>query len=169
MDIRAAIVVLAVLSGCGKSHTSTDDPPAKALEAPVVKVQRKDITSTLQIASEFLPYQEIDVYAKVSGYVQKLNINWGTHVKQGQLMAVLEVPELQQQLREDEAALRRSENELARAQQEEARFESDYKVAHVTYTRLEGVWKTQPVLISREDSGHDRRPVADGFEAGNRK
>ena len=152
MDTRVlAILVLAALVGCGKSHSAGDDPPPKTTEVPVVKVQRKDISSTLQIASEFLPYQEIEVYAKVSGYVQKLNINWGTHVKEGELMAVLEVPELQQQIREDEAALRRSENELARAQEEEAREESDYAVAHVTYTRLEGVWKSQPGLISRED------------------
>jgi RND family efflux transporter MFP subunit len=145
-----AILVLAVLAGCGRSHTA-GDPLARATQVPVVKVQRGDLTSTLQIASEFFPYQEIEVYAKVSGYVQKLNINWGTHVKRGQLMAVLEIPELQQQLREDEAALRRSENELARAQQEEARVESDYAVAHVTYTRVEGVWKSRPGLISRED------------------
>jgi RND family efflux transporter MFP subunit len=152
MHLRiVAILVLTVFAGCGKSHIPSDDSAAKATQVPVVKVHREDITSTLQIASEFLPYQQIDVYAKVSGYVQKLNINWGTHVKQGQLMAVLDVPELEQQLREDEAALRRSENELARAQQEEARVESDYAVAHVTYTRLEGVWKSRPGLISRED------------------
>lgn len=145
-----AIVVLALLSSSG-SHNSSDDPSAKPTEVPVVKVERKNITRTLQIASEFLPYQEIDIYAKVSGYIQKLNINWGSHVKEGQLMAVLEVPELEQQLREDEAALGRSENELARAQQEQARVESDYTVAHVTYTRLEGVWESQPGLISRGD------------------
>jgi RND family efflux transporter MFP subunit len=145
-------LVLAVLPGCGKkSHADSGDSSSETTLAPVVKVERKDITTRLKIASEFLPYQEIDVYAKVSGYVQKLNINWGTHVKEGQLMAVLEVPELEEQLREDEAALRRSENELARAQQEEARMESDYAVAHVTYTRLEGVFKSRPGLISRED------------------
>ncbi|HEV2401103.1 MAG TPA: efflux RND transporter periplasmic adaptor subunit [Candidatus Sulfotelmatobacter sp.] len=145
----SVILVLVLLASCG-SHSSNDDP-AKSTEVPVVKVERKNITRTLQIASEFLPYQEIDIYAKVSGYIQKLNINWGSHVKEGQLMAVLEVPELEQQLREDEAALGRSENELARAQQEQARVESDYTVAHVTYTRLEGVWKSQPGIISRED------------------
>jgi RND family efflux transporter MFP subunit len=145
------LLILGAFSGCGKSHGSSKPAASNQNLVPVVKVERKDLSSTLQIASEFQPYQQIDVYAKVSGYVQKLNINWGTHVKQGELMAVLEVPELQQQLREDEAGLRRSENELARAQQEQVRVESDYDVTHVTYTRLEGVWKTQPGLISRED------------------
>jgi RND family efflux transporter MFP subunit len=123
----------------------------KTLTVPVVRVVRKNLTSTLRIASEFQPYQEIGVYAKVSGYIEKLNINWGTRVRQGQVMAVLEIPELQEQVRYDEASLRRSENELTRAQQEESRLESDYQVAHVTYTRLSGVWNSMPGLISRED------------------
>jgi RND family efflux transporter MFP subunit len=145
-----AMFFLAILPSCGKGD-GEGETAAKAQVAPVVKVERKTLTSTLQIASEFIPYQQIDVYAKVSGYIQKLNINWGTHVKQGEVIAVLEVPELQQQVQEDDATLRRSENDLARAKQEELRVQSNYAVAHVTYTRMEGVWNSQPGLISRED------------------
>jgi len=153
VGMRLAVVLgmLAVLGGCGKSSDSRNDSPNDATHAPVVKVVRKNISSTLQIASEFEPYQEIQVYAKVSGYIQELNINWGTHVRKGQLMAVLDIPELQEQIREDEASLRRSENELARAHQELTRVQSDYAVAHVTYTRLAGVWNSHPGLISEED------------------
>jgi RND family efflux transporter MFP subunit len=149
---RLAVLLglLAVLGSCGKSIDSKNDSP-QATHAPVVKVIRQNISSTLQIASEFEPYQEIEVYAKVSGFIQKLNINWGTHVRRGQLMAVLDIPELQQQLREDEASLRRSDNELARAHQELTQVQSDYTVAHVTYTRLAGVWSSHPGLISEED------------------
>lgn len=91
------------------------------------------------------------MYAKVAGYIRTLNINWGAHVKQGELMAVLEIPELVEQLRYDDAAIRRSENEVARAEEEQTRMQSIYAVAHVTYTRLAGVWTTQPGLISQED------------------
>ena len=97
------------------------------------------------------PIRKSNVYAKVSGYIQKLNVNWGTHVKRGQIIAVLDIPELQQQVRYDEAALRRTENDLARMQEEQNRVESDYDVAHLTYTRLSGVWNKRPGLISRED------------------
>jgi RND family efflux transporter MFP subunit len=145
------LAVMGVLSSCGKSQGTTQNPPTSNNLVPVVKVERKDLTSTLEIASEFQPYQEIDVYAKVSGYIQKLNINWGAHVRKGRNLAVLEIPELEQQIHYDEAALRRSENELARAQEDRARMQSTYAVAHVTYTRLEGVSQTQPGLISQED------------------
>jgi RND family efflux transporter MFP subunit len=105
----------------------------------------------MEIASEFQPNQEIEVYAKVSGYIQKLYVDWGTHVKQGQLLAVLEVPELQQQLQQDEASVHRSENDLERAREELHRADSAYNVAHLSYTRLADVQKTQPGLVAQQD------------------
>jgi multidrug efflux pump subunit AcrA (membrane-fusion protein) len=128
-----------VLSGCGNGRRSED--AANAPTAPVVKVARRDLSNTLEIASEFQPLQEIEVYAKVSGYIKKLYIDWGTHVKEGQLLAVLEIPELQQQLQQDEAGARRSDQDLSRAREELNRAQSAYSVAHVTYTRLAGVQK----------------------------
>jgi RND family efflux transporter MFP subunit len=78
-------------------------------------------------------------------------VDWGTHVKQGQLLAVLEVPELQQQIDEDEASVRRSEQDMARAQEELNGAQSAYVVAHLTYSRLANVQKTQPNLVAQEE------------------
>jgi len=95
--------------------------------------------------------QEIEVYAKVSGYIKKLYVDWGTHVKQGQLLAELEIPELQQQLAQDEAGARRSDQDLSRAREELNRAESAYTVAHLTYTRLADVQKSRPELVAQEE------------------
>ena len=138
----------AFANGCGDAHKAD---AADVPQAAVVKVQRKSISSTLEIASEFLPYQEIDVYAKVSGYIQKLYVDWGTHVKQGQLLAVLEIPELQQQLLQDEASVRRADQEVSRAREEQSRAESAYSVAHITYTRLADVQKSRPELVAQQE------------------
>ncbi|MGH9691815.1 MAG: efflux RND transporter periplasmic adaptor subunit [Candidatus Acidiferrales bacterium] len=124
---------------------------ANAPYVAVVKVTRQDLSNTLNIASEFQPYQEISVYAKVSGYIQKLDVDWGTHVRQGQLLAVLEIPELEQQLQVDDADVRRSEQDVARAQEELSRAQSAYTVAHLTYTRLANVQKTRPELVAQEE------------------
>ena len=91
------------------------------------------------------------MYAKVSGYIQKLYVDWGTHVKQGQLLAVLEIPELQQQLQQDEATVHRSEQDLARAREELNRAQSAYNVAHLTYTRLADVQKSRPELVAQQE------------------
>ncbi len=139
------------LGGCGSTGRASAKDSANAPTVAVVKVARKNLVSSLQIASEFLPYQEISVYAKVSGYIKELHINWGTHVAQGQLLAVLEIPELQQQLELDQASVRRSAQDVARAQEELARSESAYTVAHLTYSRLANVQKTRPELVAQEE------------------
>ena len=144
----ALLLLTTLFSGCARS-AKVDAAPAPVVA--VVDVARHDLSNTLEIASEFEPYQEIDVYAKVSGYIQKLYVDWGTHVKEGQPMADLEIPELEQQLQADQAAVHRSESDLERASEELNRANSSYKVAHLTYTRLQGVQKTQPGLISQED------------------
>jgi len=144
-------ILMGGLAGCGGSQKAEADNPASAPRAAVVKVSRQDLANSLEIASEFQPYQEIDIYAKVSGYIQKLYVDWGTHVREGQLLAVLEIPELEQQLQLDEAAVRRSEHDLARTHDELSQAESAYDVADVTYMRLANVQKTRPELISQEE------------------
>jgi RND family efflux transporter MFP subunit len=139
-----------LLASCSSNKSSADDL-ASAPVAPVVKVTRRNISDTLEIASEFLPFQEIEVYAKVSGYIRQLNVDWGTKVRQGDVMAVLEVPELEQQVALDQASVRRSENDLERSREELNRSQSAYYVAHVTYTRLAEVQKTQPELVAQEE------------------
>jgi RND family efflux transporter MFP subunit len=142
------VLVAATLAGCG---SRTANGPGNAPHVPVVKVTRGNLTDKLEIASEFQPYQEINVYAKVSGYIRKLYVNWGTHVTQGQLLAVLEIPELQQQIQVDEAGVHRSEQDLARFKEELSRAESNYNVAHLSYTRLADVQKARPELVAQEE------------------
>ncbi|MGA8143469.1 MAG: efflux RND transporter periplasmic adaptor subunit [Candidatus Acidiferrales bacterium] len=142
---------VALLAGCGSAGRTKADDKADAPTVAVVKVTRQDLSNDLEVASEFLPFQEIDVYAKVSGYIQKLYVDWGTHVRQGQLLAVLEIPELEQQLAQDEAALRRSHQDMERAREELGRSQSAYDVAHITYTRLADVQKTRPELVAQQD------------------
>ncbi|MFZ3201404.1 MAG: efflux RND transporter periplasmic adaptor subunit [Candidatus Acidiferrales bacterium] len=149
--LAAALALAGLLSGCSRAQKASADNPVNAPHVAVVKVARLDLSNNLEIASEFLPYQEISVYAKVSGYIKKLYVNWGTHVRQGQLLAVLEIPELQQQVDLDQAAARRSESDLARARDELSQSESAYNVAHLTYTRLAGVQKTRPELVAQEE------------------
>ncbi|MGB6431528.1 MAG: efflux RND transporter periplasmic adaptor subunit [Candidatus Acidiferrales bacterium] len=134
------------VAGCGSAKQENPAPTVA-----VVKVARENISDTLEIASEFQPYQEIDVFAKVSGYIRKLYVNWGTHVKQGQLLADLEVPELEQQVEQDEATARRSQQDLERYRQELDSAESAYTVAHLTYSRIADVQKTQPGLVAQQD------------------
>src|SRR6202044_3965401 len=148
--ISSAVLALLLL-GCGNGRKAEAEDAAHAPTAPVVKVARRDLSNTLEIASESQPLQEIEVYAKVSGYIKKLYVDWGTHVKQGQILAELEIPELQQQLQQDEASARRSEQDLGRSREELNRAQSAYNVAHLTYNRLADVQKSRPELVAQEE------------------
>lgn len=145
------LFLIVMVVGCGEEHKAAADDVSNSPEAPVVKVTRGNISDSLEIASEFEPFQEVDVYAKVSGYIKKLYVDYGTHVKTGQVLAVLEIPELQQQIQEDDASIHRSEQELARSQEDLNRAQSAYNVAHLTYTRLADVQKSRPELVAQEE------------------
>ena len=98
-----------------------------------------------------MPFQEIDVYAKESGYVKDLKVDYGTRVTQGQLMAVLEIPELQAQLEEDQAAIKNMAEQVTHAERELSRVEAQHKVAHLQYDRLKTVSDSKPGLVAQQE------------------
>src|SRR5580693_6372764 len=165
LNFFIVLICVSALFGCGDEHKAAAADAANAPAAAVVKVTRGNIADNLEIASEFQPFQEVDVYAKVSGYIQKLYVDYGTHVKQGQILAVLEIPELQQQLQQDEASVRRSDQELTRAREDLNRAQSAYNVAHLTYNRMADVQKSRPELIAQQEidvaKGKDMEADAD--------
>jgi len=139
-------VQFACSGGSGKVHAS-----GPSVTVGVTKVVRESLGRQITLSSELVPFQEIDVYAKESGYVKKLFVDYGTHVKAGQVMAVLEIPELEAQLDEDEAQIRNATNEVSRAQHELARYQALYKALHLEYTRLDGVFRSQPGIVAQQE------------------
>jgi RND family efflux transporter MFP subunit len=157
--IGATTAALFAATGCGGAHAA---PPAVA-DATIVsaaKVVRGDLSQTLTLAAEFRPFQEIDVHAKVAGYVKAIHVDVGDRVAAGQLLAVLETPELQDQITQDEATSRRSQEEINRAQADLERAESAHEMAHLGATRLAAVMKERPTLVAQQDiddaTGRDR-------------
>jgi RND family efflux transporter MFP subunit len=118
-----------------------------AAGAPVVVVaqaKRTDLISTLNLAAEFRPFQEVDVYARVAGYVRQMKVDVGDRVKAGEVLAVLEVPELEAELQQASAAVDSADQEVIRAK-------AAYDEAHLMYSRLTEVLKQQPDLVAQED------------------
>ena len=117
----------------------------------VTKVLKKTLGRDIRLSSELVPFQEIEVYAKESGYVKKLFVDYGTHVKAGEVMAILEIPELEAQLQEDQAEVKNASNQVTRAQHELGRYQAQYKALHLQYTRLNGVFDTQPGIVAQQE------------------
>ena len=152
----AAPVVIAVLlvaaTGCGHSGGSSTSVSADAApRAAVVKVRRTPLSNTLTIAGEFLPYQEVELHAKVAGYIRNINVDIGDRVRTGQVIAVLEIPELSAELEGANAGVRHSREEITRAQNEVARAQADHDALHAAATRLSQASETRPGLIAGQE------------------
>lgn len=139
----------------GRTPTKADDhdPAASSGDPPaaVARVERRTISNTLKISGEFKPFQDVDVHAKVAGYIKTIYVDVGTHVKQGQTLAILEVPELAAQLAGADAAVRRANEEIGRAQGDLERAKSSHSAAHSAFKRLNDAAKTREGLVAQQE------------------
>ena len=150
--VASAIGFSLLLAGCARTEKAESPPEKPAV--PVVAVAgaaRMNLSREEVLTAEFRPFQEIDVHAKVAGYVKKIYVDVGDRVKEGQTLAVLEVPELADEMTRAQAAHSRSEAEVQRQKEELARTQAAYEAAHLTFTRLAGVAKTRPNLIAQQE------------------
>jgi RND family efflux transporter MFP subunit len=167
-SLGAVLLALVAMGACGQAPKPAEDDPT----VPVVKVARADLTRSFEIAAEFRPHQEIEVHAKVAGYVKAIYVDIGDRVRKGQLLTVLEIPELAADLEHAQAAVKRSESELERAKDELRRSKSLYRVAHLEYQRLSQVAKNRPDLVAQQEvddaQGRDQAAEAqvEGAQAG---
>ena len=151
-----AVVVLLAWRWMGRTPSEADDPAhaesgANIAEAAVVRVERRPLGNTLTIAGEFKPFQDVEVHAKVAGYIRNINVDVGDHVKEGQVLAVLEVPELAAELSGADAAVRRSEEEIRRAQSDVIRAQSAHAAAHSGYARLKQASDARTGLVAQQE------------------
>ncbi len=116
---------------------STAPEEIAPLVVPAAQVARADLARTVSIPAEFRPYALVELHAKVSGYLEKMNVDFGDRVTAGQLLATIEAPELQ--------------DELNNAVAIEQRAEADYTNAHLLYTRLLAVNRAHPNLVAQQE------------------
>lgn len=158
--------MLAVLTAVAAAGCTPPDARAVDRAAPdaptvaAVRIGRGEVRQVLTVAAEFRPFQEIEIHAKVAGFLKSIYVDVGDRVKAGQLLAELEIPELQAEVRQDEATTKRAAEEINRAQADLQRAESAHEVAHLAATRLVNVTKVRPNLVAQQDideaSGRDR-------------
>jgi RND family efflux transporter MFP subunit len=130
-----------------QAHAAVDKPVSVA----AVRAEKRDLTHDLEVAAEFRPYQEVDLHAKVAGYLKSISVDVGDRVKQGQIIAVLEVPEYAEELAHATASEKRSELDVVRAESEVKRAEAAYEMRKLSYDRLLGVSKSRPNLIAQQE------------------
>jgi RND family efflux transporter MFP subunit len=152
--ILAAGLSLPGLTGlvaCNSRPKRSETSAAEIPTAAVVAASRGDIAHVLNLAGQFQPYQVVDVHAKVSGYIKNIFVDIGDKVHVGETLAILEVPELNAQLKGTQSEFARSKDEITRAKHEVARAESEHSAVHADYLRLVQAAAAQPGLIAQQE------------------
>lgn len=121
---------------------AADPSPPPAVAA--VKVACGDLSKHASFDAELRPYQETELHARVTGYLEDIQVDVGDLVRENQLIATLDQPELKSEIDHALAVARRTKAEIEHAQ---AAFED----AHLSYTRLTTVSEAQPNLIAQQD------------------
>ncbi|MBV9294710.1 MAG: efflux RND transporter periplasmic adaptor subunit [Acidobacteriaceae bacterium] len=153
--LAIATVSVVLLGSCTHADKGTAQAATTQTQTPITvgvnTVTRHSLQRQLTVSSELVPFQEIDVYAKEAGYVSKLLVDYGSHVSKGQLLAVLEIPELEAQLQQDQAAIKSMADQVTNAQNQLSRVEAQHKVVHLEYERLSGVAQSKPGLVAQQE------------------
>ncbi len=157
MNRFSALVGLSVMAvtlpSCSRNATQTVEANTANAATPVAvaRVARRTLSRQLTVAAAFRPFQEIEVHAKVAGYVKTIRVDVGDRVRSGELLATLEIPEMVGELAQAAASSNRARAEVVRAGSELQRAQSAHDGAHLIYQRLAAVLKSRPNLIAQQE------------------
>jgi len=134
------ILIVAAAATVALSCQKTEEKTGQEAEAPVgtevVQPGNGGFATSVNIPGELQAFQQVDLYAKVTGFVQKILVDVGSNVAQGQLLAVLEAPEMKAQISAAASRLKAQE--------------AVYLASSATYERLAETSKT-PGTIATND------------------
>jgi RND family efflux transporter MFP subunit len=130
----------ASLSAYMKVSAAEESLPLVTVVEPVRKVAVQTVTLPASVEA----IEKATLYAKVTGYVQWIKVDKGDRVKKGEVLAQLEVPEVDRNYQSAEAA-------VAEAQAEYERAEADANLKQLTYQRTKGVRDSEPTVVSPQE------------------
>jgi RND family efflux transporter MFP subunit len=144
VPLTVLVIGVGLISSCGPSKKEKEEQEQtvrdeNAIDTPTVAllpIQKGKLSSTIAVPGELVPYQEVDLYAKVNSYVKTLLVDIGSQVHQGQLLVQLEAPEINSQLAEADSRIKQ--------------YDAIYYASKATYDRLLSTSKI-PGTVSQND------------------
>lgn len=136
------LLVVTAAAGCGEKPAAAPRAAAPATVETAVVVSRK-LATTDHLPAQLLPYESVDIYPKVTGFLEEIRVDVGSRVRAGELLMRLSAPELVSQRAQAEAALHAAESQLTAAR---AKLASDQG----TFQRLQAASKTPGVVAGND-------------------
>jgi len=147
--VRAGVTLLmpAAFAACDRHDTAAAAPPAAVSTAPMAiefaKVTRQPLDVELTLAGELRAYQNVDIHSRVNAFVRSISVDRGSHVRAGQVIAILDAPELTSQRTQAQSAVHGAEATL-----QAARSKAD--AARGTFERLKAA-SASPGVVAGND------------------
>jgi RND family efflux transporter MFP subunit len=151
--LRTWTIGLLTVSGACLLTACTSSAPQQvdAVIVPVATVGPATLENNLVLSAEFEPFQDVDVMAKVAGYVKSIKVDIGSHVREGDVLAVLEVPEIEDDLQKARAGVAAAQANVVTAQAGIQRAQASAGIAHLSFQRISDVASQNKGLVPRQE------------------
>jgi membrane fusion protein (multidrug efflux system) len=169
MKIRGYLILLVFLAASAFSvscrlqgNEGVQAATAAQTSAPKVEVTRvlaQKLNTTVRLPAQLMPYEVVDVYAKETGFVKWIKVDRGSRVKQGELIAQLEAPELVAQRAQADSTYQSAQSQLAAAEAKLAADQGTYQRMHAA-AKVPGVVALNDLEIARQTAQADEATVA---------
>jgi membrane fusion protein, multidrug efflux system len=130
ISLGLGIGLLAALPGCGRAPAATQTNSAQPPNISVIKPIHQEADQSITLPGDAVGFYECALHSKVTGYLQTISVDKGDWVKQGQVLATLEVPELRENLE---------------------RAKATFAIEKLTYQRLKHVHDEDPKVVAEQD------------------
>jgi membrane fusion protein (multidrug efflux system) len=161
--MKTVVVTLALslsISGCNgnpKPATSTQaEPDAQAVE--IVPLASQKLATVFTLPAQLLPFETVDIYPKVTGFMDMIRVDRGSRVHKGELIVRLSAPELLAQRAQSESALRAAESQLITAQAKLASDKGTY-LHMASAAKTPGVVAENDVMVASQTASADQGQV----------
>jgi multidrug efflux pump subunit AcrA (membrane-fusion protein) len=159
-------IALPVLSSVSFAQAQLASPAAQKQPVPVnppPKVEgdgRSEQFAAVVVPATIQAFFVTDLYAKDSGYVSQINSDIGDHVKRGQVLAVIEDPELQAQFDKAQAAVQQAKAALEVAKRQLAGMQADLNLQQVTLKRQKELFAGKAATAQTLDEARAKEGVS---------
>ncbi|MDE0102085.1 MAG: efflux RND transporter periplasmic adaptor subunit [Bryobacterales bacterium] len=125
-------------------------PESNPVDVVVVSPVRQDLTRSITLPASVAAYETTTLLSRVTGYLREITVDIGDAVRSGQLIARIDVPELEDELRETEAELTARQADLTTAEAELLSARAELDLRRITHERIEAVRDEEPDAMAQQ-------------------
>ncbi len=175
LAIVVALAGLALYRGWGATQKRSGAQRAARIDAPVqvIPVVSKSLTYSIKVTGDVLPLMQVDLFPKVSGYLERIDVHIGDRVKQGQVIAQIDQTDFLQKVKEIEAKVAQARAQLAeiktgarieelrQAEESVKQAQSRFENARLHRERIEALFRRQVISKKEMDGAEMESTVAE--------